>query len=116
MVAEHKGNDDVEPMFKDAKRIAGKVPTTLISDKAANFHHTWKTQYKAKNFLHKDTWHINEIAFDGIHHNNQMEIFNGNTVRLREDVIGASRMTHPSWLASRYTTTTFASTLDCPTG
>ena len=87
MVAEHKGNDDVAPMFKEAKRVAGKVPTTLISDKAANFHHAWKTQYKAKNFLHKDTWHINEVAFDGIHHNNQMESFNGNTIRLREDVI-----------------------------
>ena len=86
-VAEHKGTDDVAPMFKQAKCIAGKIPTTLISDKAANFHHAWKQQYRAKNFLHKDTEHINEVAFDGIHHNNQMESFNGNTVRLREDVI-----------------------------
>ncbi len=87
MVAEHKGNDDVEPMFKEAKQVAGKVPTTLISDKAANFHHAWKQQYKAKNFLHKNTEHIHDVAFDGIHHNNQMESFNGNTIRLREDVI-----------------------------
>ena len=86
-VAEHKGNDDVRPMFKQAKKVAGKIPTTLISDKAANFHHAWKSEYRAKNFLHKDTWHINEIAFDGIHHNNQMESFNGNTLRLREEVI-----------------------------
>ena len=70
MVAEHKGNDDVAPMFQQAKRIAGKVPTTTISDKAANFHHAWKDQYRAKNFLHKETEHINEVAFDGIHHNN----------------------------------------------
>ena len=68
MVAEHKGNDDVAPMFAKTKKVAGKVPTTLISDKAANFHHAWEQQYRAKNFLHKDTWHINEIAFDGIHH------------------------------------------------
>ncbi len=87
MVAEHKGNDDVAPMFKGAKRLAKKVPETLISDKAANFHHAWKEQYKAKNFLHKETEHINEVAFDGIHHNNQMESFNGNTVRLREDAV-----------------------------
>ncbi len=86
-VAEHKGKDDVAPMFKQAKKVAGKIPTTLISDKAANFHHAWKEQYASKNFLHKQTWHINEVAFDGIHHNNQMESFNGNTVRLREDVI-----------------------------
>ena len=85
-VAEHKGKDDVAPMFKQAKKVAGKIPTTLISDKAANFHHTWKQQYRAKNFLHKDTRHINEIAFDGIHHNNQMESFNGNTIRHREKV------------------------------
>ncbi len=87
MVAEHKGNDDVAPMFKEAKRLAKKVPETLISDKAANFHHAWKEQYKAKNFLHKETEHINEVAFDGIHHNNQVEGFNGNTVRLREDAV-----------------------------
>ena len=86
MVAEHKGNDDVEPMFKEAKQVAGKIPTTLISDKAANFHHAWKRQYKAKNFLHKDTEHIHDVAFDGIHHNNQMESFNGATLRHREKV------------------------------
>ena len=37
-VAAHTGTDDVRPMFKKAKKVAGKVPTTLISDKAANFH------------------------------------------------------------------------------
>lgn len=86
MVAEHKGTDDVRPMFRQAKKVAGKIPTTLISDKAANFHEAWKEQYRAKNFLHKDTWHINEVAFDGIHHNNQMESFNGATLRHREKV------------------------------
>ncbi len=86
MVAEHKGNDDVAPMFKQAKEVAGKVPTTLISDGATNFHNAWKRQYKAKNFLHKETQHVNDVAFDGIHHNNQMESFNGNTLRLREKV------------------------------
>ena len=55
MVVEHKGNDDVAPMFAQAKKLAGKVPTTTISDKAANFHHAWKEQYRAKNFLHKGT-------------------------------------------------------------
>ncbi len=32
-------------------------------------------------------WHINEVAFDGIRHNNQIESFKGNMVRLRDDVI-----------------------------
>ena len=43
-VAEHKDRDDVTPMFKQAKKVAGKIPTTLISDKASNFHHAWKHQ------------------------------------------------------------------------
>ncbi len=85
-VAEHKGTDDVHPMFKQSKEVAGKVPTTLISDGAANFHNAWEKQYKAKNFLHKETEHVDDIAFDGIHHNNQMESFNGNTLRHREKV------------------------------
>ena len=54
-VAEHNGNDDVAPMFAQAKKVAGKIPTTLISYKAANFHHAWEKQYRAKNFLYKDT-------------------------------------------------------------
>lgn len=98
-VAEHKGKDDVAPMFKQAKKVAGKIPTTFISDKAANFHHAWKQQYHAKNFLHKDTEHINEVVFDGIHHNNQMESFDGNTVRLREDVIRGLKKENSAILA-----------------
>ena len=87
MVSEHKGNDDVSPMFKDAKRKAQKVPATLISDGAANFHHAWKDQYRSKNFLHKDTEHHRHIHLAGDMNNNQMESFNSNTLRFREKVI-----------------------------
>ena len=80
----HLCNNDVAPMFQDAKRLAGKIQTTLILDKVANFHHAWKQQYVAKNFLHKDTWYINEVAFDYIHYNDQMESFYGATLRHRE--------------------------------
>lgn len=41
-------------------------------------------EYKPKNFLHKKTEHVNEIALDGIYHNNRMESFDGNTLRYRE--------------------------------
>lgn len=85
-VAEPKGNDDVAPVFKQARQIAGKVPATLISDKAANFHYAWKQQYRAKNFLHKDTVRINDVAFDGIRHNNRMGSFNGATLCNRKKV------------------------------
>ena len=85
MVAEHKGNDDVEPLFRKAREVAGKVPERLISDGAANFGHAHKKQYAPKNFLHKDSEHVRHIHMAGDMNNNQMESFNGNTVRLREE-------------------------------
>ena len=85
MVAEHKGNDDVAPMFEKAKKVAGKVPERLISDGAANFGHAHRKQYAPKNFLHKDSEHVRHIHMAGDMNNNQMESFNGNTVRLREE-------------------------------
>ena len=87
MVSEHKGSDDVSPMFREAKKRAGKVPADLISDGASNFHDEWKKQYKAKNFLHKDTEHHRHIHMAGDTNNNQMESFNGNTLRAREKVM-----------------------------
>ncbi len=86
MVATHKGNDDVEPMFKQAKRVAGKVPEQLTSDGAANFAHAHKKQYAAKNFLHKESEHARHIHMTGDMNNNQMESFNGATIRHREKV------------------------------
>ncbi len=88
MVAEHKGNDDVAPMFAKAKEVAGKVPAKLVSDGAANFAHAHKRQYAAKNFMHKESVHESHVHMAGDMNNNQMESFNGNTVRLRE---GAAR-------------------------
>ncbi len=57
-VANTKGTENVNPMFREAMTIADKIPTTLISDGAANFHEAWKENYKAKNPLWKDTEHI----------------------------------------------------------
>ncbi len=71
-------------MFRDAKRKASKIPKMLISDRAANFHHAWREQYRSKNFLHKDTEHHRNIHLSGDMNNNQMESFNGNTQGLRE--------------------------------
>jgi len=76
-VSEHGGSDDVSPMFMEAK----KVPAILISDGASNFHHAWKDQYEARNFLHKDAEHHRHIHLAGDTNNNQVESFNGNTPR-----------------------------------
>ena len=86
MVAVHKGNDDVAPMFDKAKNMAGKVPAQLTSDGAANFAHAHKKQYAAKNFLHKESEHARHIHMTGDMNNNQMESFNGATIRHREKV------------------------------
>ncbi|MCJ8306689.1 MAG: DDE-type integrase/transposase/recombinase [Nitrosopumilus sp.] len=82
-VANTKGTEDVTPMFREAMMIADKIPTTLISDGAANFHKAWKENYKAKNFLWKDTEHIRHIHMKGDKNNNRMERLNG-TIRDRE--------------------------------
>ena len=64
-VANTKGTENVRPMFREAMMIADKIPTTLISDGAANFHEAWKDNYKAKNFLWKETEHIRHIHMKG---------------------------------------------------
>ena len=86
-MATHKGTDDVRPMFRSAKRIAGKVPSWLISDGAANFAEAHKDEYSPRNFLWKDSVHKSHIRMAGDLNNNQMESFNGNTIRLREKVV-----------------------------
>ena len=56
-------------------------------DGGANFGHAHKKQYAAKNSLHKDSEHVRHIHMAGDTNNNQMESFNGNTVRHREKVV-----------------------------
>ena len=82
-VANTKGTENVSPMFREAMMIADKIPKTLISDGAHNFHEAWKNNYKAKNFLCKDTKHIRHIHMKGDKNNNRMERLNG-TIRDRE--------------------------------
>ena len=61
----HKRNDDVAFMFAKAEKVAGKVPSNLISDRAANFVHAHKKQYAAKNFLHRNSEHYGHIHMSG---------------------------------------------------
>ena len=83
LMAETKGTEDVDPMFKEAMMIADKIPALLISDGAMNFHRAWINNYKAKNFLWKDTEHILHIHMKGNKNNNRMERLNC-TIRDRE--------------------------------
>ncbi len=94
-VANTKGTENVTPMFREAMMIADKIPTTLISDGAHNFHEAWKDNYKAKNFLWKDTEHTRHIHMKGDKNNNRMERLNG-TFRDREVAYrGIKKMSSP---------------------
>ena len=74
-VSEHKGTSDVRPMFREAVRVAGKKPDTLISDGAANFHRAFVKEYRT-HFAESPN-HIADVRFDGSVHNNKMERQNG---------------------------------------
>ena len=95
LMAETKGTEDVAPMFREAIMIADKIPATLISDGAKNFHKAWNDHYKAKNFLWKDTEHVRHIHMKGDKNNNRMERLNG-TIRDREVAYrGIKKMSSP---------------------
>ena len=66
-----------------ARQVAGKVPSRLISDGAVNFAEAHHDMYAP---LWKDSVHESYIPMAGDINNNQMESFNGNTIRMREKV------------------------------
>ena len=74
-------------MFQKARTIAGGVHEALVSDAVANFHQAWRSECAPRNFLDKDAEHINQVEFDGEHHNKHMGSFNGNTICHCEKVI-----------------------------
>jgi transposase-like protein/predicted nucleic acid-binding Zn finger protein len=84
-VAETKYTADLKPLFKLAKKIAGKQPKTLITDGAPNFHEAYKDEFYT-NRLETRTEHIREIRMGGRVHNNKMERMNGE-LRDRERVM-----------------------------
>ena len=78
-VADTKYTSNIQPLFKDAKEIAGKRPNTVITDGARNFHEFWTRE-------NPRTRHIQHIRLQGDHNNNKMERMNGE-VRDREKVM-----------------------------
>ena len=85
-VADHKGTSDVKLMFREAQRIAGKNPSTIISDGALNFAEATKVFYVKTMSEDQRTHHVRDVTFDGERHNNKMERMNGE-LRDREKVI-----------------------------
>jgi transposase-like protein len=92
-IADTKFTQDVRPMFKEGKEIAGKKPKTLISDGAGNFHLAYRKEYWTH--VTPRTQHIKHIHFKGDMNNNKMERFNGE-IRDREKVMrGVKKMDTP---------------------
>ncbi|MGI0081548.1 MAG: IS6 family transposase, partial [Nitrososphaerales archaeon] len=97
-VADHKGTSDVKPMFREAQRIAGKNPQTIISDGAQNFQEASKVFYTN---TYPRTQHLKDITFDGERHNNKQERLNGE-FRDREKVIrGVKKADSPIFQGTR---------------
>lgn len=80
-VANTKYNQDVRPMFRQAKELAGKRPLTLISDGAPNFSVACRKEYYTMK--KPKTKHIRHVRLSGDHNNNKMERLNGE-IRDRE--------------------------------
>lgn len=80
--AETKYTADVRPLFQLAKAVAGKVPKTLVSDGAANFHEAYNKEFRTSR-LETRTEHIRHVRLQGDYNNNKMERMNGE-IRDRE--------------------------------
>ncbi len=92
-VSDSKYTEDVRPMFREAKEIAGKRPLTLISDGAHNFSEACRKEYYTMK--NPKTKHISHVHLQGDHNNNKMERMNGE-VRDREKVMrGIKKMDTP---------------------
>jgi len=84
-VGDKKWHEDVRPMWREAKEVAGKQPKVLITDGAENFRRANRKEYYSK-WGDKNTVHVRDITFHGNPHNNKMERFNGE-LRDREKVM-----------------------------
>jgi putative transposase len=92
-VTDNKNTSDIQPLFKEGKRVAGKKPNVLISDDARNFHDAYNKEFWTVR--NPRTKHIQHIRLQGDNHDNKMERFNGE-VRDREKVMrGLKKMDTP---------------------
>ncbi len=83
-VSDSKFTQDVRPLFKKGKQVAGKKPMTLISDGAFNFQEAYQRELYSHTLPR--TRHIRHIHLAGDQNNNKMERLNGE-IRDREKVM-----------------------------
>jgi transposase-like protein len=92
-VAHTKYTEDVRPLFKEAREVAGKRPMTLVSDGARNFEEACRKEYFTMAM--PKTKHIRHIHIAGDKNDNKMERLNGE-IRDREKTMrGLKKMDTP---------------------
>ena len=74
-VANTKYTADLKPLFKKTKSIADKLPKTLVTDGADNFHAAF-IEFWTRAIRDRPE-HIQDIRMDGQIHNNKIERMNG---------------------------------------
>jgi transposase-like protein len=80
-VAESKYKHDARKLFELGKKVAGKKPTTIITDGLRAYHDAYKKEFWTLKGPRSE--HINTIRLRGDMNNNKMERFNGE-IRDRE--------------------------------
>lgn len=84
-VADTKYTADITPLFRKGKKVAGKAPSTIITDGAFNFHSAFEKAYWRENKA-LAIQHIRHVRMSGDKNNNRMERLNGE-IRDREKVM-----------------------------
>ncbi len=83
-VADTKYTHDARNLLRVSKEVAGKKPTTFITDGAFNYHTAYIKEFWTQKYPR--TAHIRHITLKGDHNNNKMERLNGE-FRDREKVM-----------------------------
>jgi transposase-like protein len=96
-VANTKYTADVRPLFKEAKEVAGKKPTTIITDGVFNFESAFREEFRLERKA-KMIQHVRHVRMSGDNNNNKMERFNGE-LRDREKVMRSLKKPDSSILA-----------------
>jgi putative transposase len=84
-VADSKYTADITPLFREGKKVAGKAPSTIITDGAFNFHSAYESAFWRENKA-LAIQHIRHIRMAGDLNNQKMERMNGE-LRDREKVV-----------------------------
>jgi putative transposase len=93
-VADKKFTADITPMFREGKQVAGKAPSTLITDGAFNFNSAFRKAFWRENKA-LAIRHERHVRFQGDLNNQKMERMNGE-LRDREKVVrGVKREDSP---------------------